>query len=737
MKKRLLTAVLALTFLTFAAPVRAEEVQVEGSGLQHDLVILFTSDVHCGVDENFTLAGLSEIRKAYEQEGDYTLLVDDGDFIQGEPIGTLTKGSALIDLMNAEGYDIAIPGNHEYDYGMDRFLELAGKAEFPYISANFNKEGELLFPAYVIREFDGVKFGFVGVTTPKTLTSSNPKNFRDADGNFIYGFFEDTTGKLLYGKVQEAVDAARSEGAEYVILVAHLGNEDICSPWRYDQVVANTEGIDVVLDGHSHDTDQVVMKNKNGEDVIRSAVGTKMQCIGTMRFAADGTITNNLLTWDFDMPADTMFGIRNGMTEAMDKATGDLDAIMSEVLAETAFDLTINDPEAVDSEGVPVRIVRRAETNLGDLVADAFRDATGADIALVNGGAIRASIPAGKITKGDILTVQPFNNKVSVIEATGQQVLDALEWGARAVPEENGGFLQVSGLTYEIYPDIESSCTEDEDGMFTGITGEYRVKNVLVGGEPLDPGRTYSICSDDYLVRENGDGFTMFDGAKVLGDGVILSNQAVLNYITDTLGGEIGEEYENPYGQGRITAAEGQGPDEVLTVSGESTASSVPSEAESVPTETGWLEGPVVGVKDGWIAVRDPDGNIITINCTDMDMTGVVPGGTIWIEYEKTGDSYRGTSYEYTSPVIEPEQEYYEEDPQDENFFVEENEYYEDVPAEGGGYYEEDAGEDTGEDVYYEEFTGEDVYYEEGAPAEDDGFYEEFEENEEFFEVLE
>ena len=218
--------------------------------------------------------------------------------------------------------------------------------------------------------------------------------------------------------------------------------------------------------------------------------------------------------------------------------------------------LTINDPEEVDANGKPIRMVRRAETNLGDLCADAYRIQSGADIAFVNGGGIRVSINAGKITLNDILKVHPFGNAMCVIEVTGQQILDALEWGARAVPGENGGFLQVSGLSYEIHSYIESPCKSDENSMFAGIEGERRVQNVLVDGKPIDPEATYTLASHDYMLLNNGDGYTMFDGAPLLQDRVKLDNQVLIDYITETLEGVIGEEYEDLTGEGRIVIVE-------------------------------------------------------------------------------------------------------------------------------------------------------------------------------------
>ncbi len=521
-----------------------------------DTVVLFTSDVHCGIDQGFGYAGLAAVRDSLKKDNN-VFLVDNGDAIQGEPVGTMTTGDAIIELMNKVGYDVAIPGNHEFDYGMDRFLELKEKATFPYISANFVKDGAAVFSPYIIKEAGDKKVAFVGVTTPKTLTSSTPKYFQDEAGNFVYGFMQDETGEKLYGAVQAAVDAARGEGADYVIVMAHMGNEAEVAPYTYADLIENTNGIDAVLDGHSHDTDQVVMKNKDGKDVIRSACGTKLGSIGWLKISAeDGSMESGLYKWDNETTPDKLFGFENEAGKAVAAATETLNAKLNEVVAKTQVALTINDPVAVDGEGKPIRIIRNAETNLGDLCADAYRDQSGADIAFVNGGGIRVSIDEGDITLGEILSVHPFGNSMCVIEVTGQQVLDALEWGAKSTPSQNGGFLQVSGLTYEIHTYIESSAKRDENGMFTEVDGEYRVKNVKVGGEDLDLDKTYTLASHNYMLKNAGDGFTMFKGANLLQNEVKLDNQVLIDYITGTLGGVVGEDYADPYGEGRIVAVE-------------------------------------------------------------------------------------------------------------------------------------------------------------------------------------
>jgi 2',3'-cyclic-nucleotide 2'-phosphodiesterase (5'-nucleotidase family) len=526
----------------------------DGSG---DIVILYTGDIHCGVDNGFGFAGLYQLRESLELNGDRTLLVDNGDAIQGEPIGTVTNGSFIIDLMNDAGYDVAIPGNREFGYGMDRFLELTEMADFPYISCNFNKEGELVFDPYTIKEVNGVKIGFVGVTTPHTLTTSTPKYFQDENGEFIYGFMQDETGEQVCAAVQSAVDAARAEGADYVVVLGHMGKDTTDRPYTYKEIIENTEGIDVFLDGHSHDKVQVEVKDRAGNTVIRSACGQRLEAVGYVRISAeDGSLSTGLYAWEGETSLTETMRIENPMSTKIAEKQSEVADLLNEVVASSSVDLIANDPEAVDANGDPIRIIRLQETNLGDLCADAYKEQTGADIAIINGGGIRADIPAGDITYGDIISVHPYGNMICVVDATGQQIIDALEWGVRSLPDENGAFLQVSGLTYEIDMSVESSCTYDMDGMFTGVEGDYRVKNVRVGGEPIDPEKTYMVASHSYLLKDCGDGYTMFKESQMILDEVILDNQVLINYITRAMDGVVDEKYANPYGDGRIVIRE-------------------------------------------------------------------------------------------------------------------------------------------------------------------------------------
>ena len=329
-------------------------------------------------------------------------------------------------------------------------------------------------------------------------------------------------------------------------------------PWTYADVIANTEGIDVFLDGHSHDTEQVTMKNKNGDPVVRSACGVKFNCIGYSRISAEKGITDTgIWSWPNDTGAPALLGIHNAADNAVRAELADLSATLNQVVAQTDVDLTIFDPEAKDDKGNPIRIIRRAETNLGDLCADAIRWQADADIGLINGGSIRTDISKGDVTYSDIMSVFPFGNYLCVVDATGQQIVDALEWSVRSLPNENGGFLQVSGLSFEIDVSVPSGCQTDENSMFAGVSGARRVKNVAVNGEAIDLQKTYTVAGMDYLLLEHGDGHTAFDGAEILQDRVKLDNQLLIDYIVDVLDGTVGAGYADPYGDGRITVIGG------------------------------------------------------------------------------------------------------------------------------------------------------------------------------------
>lgn len=537
MKNKRLSMIL-IVMLLFLHPAAASALSTD------DIVVLYTNDVHCAVDDGIGYAGLAAYQKdmeaIYGESG--VTLVDLGDAVQGAAIGTLSKGKLLVDIMNEVGYDVVTLGNHEFDYGMARALELMDMQNAEVVSCNFTDllKDQLVYEPYTIIDYGNAQIAYVGITTPESFTKSTPAYFQDDQGNYIYGFCEDNDGAALYKAVQAAVDAAASEGADYVVALGHLGNDPDSAPWRSVDVIANTTGIDAFLDAHSHSViPGEIVKNKTGQDVVLSSSGTKLTAIGKLVIEADGDITTELVT-DYTIK-DT------AVAEFIQSIKDQFEDILKTVVARTEVELTVNDPKTGS------RMVRTLETNLGDLCADAYRSEMGTDIAFVNGGGVRASIPAGDITYEQIIAVHPFGNMATVVEATGQEILDALEMGARSAPSENGGFLQVSGLSYEIDATRKSNVVLDDKKNFVMVDGLYRVKNVEVGGVPLDLKKTYTLASHNYMLKSGGDGINMFMDNVILQDEVLIDNQVLINYILMALDGVVGEAYADPYGQDRIT----------------------------------------------------------------------------------------------------------------------------------------------------------------------------------------
>ncbi|MDR1530692.1 MAG: bifunctional metallophosphatase/5'-nucleotidase [Clostridiales bacterium] len=526
-----------------------------------DVLIVYTNDVHCGVQQvkdgnlvtNIGYAGLSDYVKKLENEhgADNVTLVDAGDAVQGDAIGTLSQGQYLIDIMNEAGYDLFVPGNHEFDYGMARMQELMKGLNAEVISSNFMDllTEKTVYKPYTIINYGSVKVAFVGITTPESFTKSTPTYFQNESGEYIYGFCEGNNGENLYAAVQSAVDAALKEQADYVIAVGHLGIDEISAPYRSTDVIANTTGIDAFIDAHSHSVvDSQTVQNKDGGSVILTQTGTKLQNIGLLKITAEGVITTELISGYTEQDTATL-----AFTEDIYANFND---DLAEVVGKTDVALTVSDPSTGN------RMVRNRETNLGDLCADAYRFVLGngktggqagpADVAFVNGGGIRENIDAGDIMFGEVISVHPFNNAGCVVEALGSEILDALEMASRAAPGELGGFLQVSGLTYAIDTSIESTVETDDKGNFIKVGGERRVKDAAIGGKPIDLNQTYTLASHNYMLLDGGDGINMFRDNTIVVQPVILDNQVLITYIGEHLGGTVGQDYADAYGQGRI-----------------------------------------------------------------------------------------------------------------------------------------------------------------------------------------
>lgn len=516
----------------------------------NDIVILHTDDAHCGVNDNLGYAGVAAYKAEMQKTHNYVALVDCGDAIQGESIGTLSAGAYLVDIMNEVGYDFAAFGNHEFDYKLPQLAKLTKQAKYQYLACNFKYIGkgtsDLNYKPYEIVTYGDKKVAFIGIVTPESFTKSTPAYFQDESGNYIYSFSEDETGTALYETVQKTVDEVRAAGADYVIAMGHLGNEGITDRWTSKAVIANTTGIDAVLDGHDHIAGVQKVANKDGKQIVLTEPGTKFENLGKLTIKTDGTITAELISPKEFTEKDA------GITAYITKLTDTFKEYVSKVVAKSSIALPDKDENGN-------RLVRNHETALGDLCADAFRVMMDADIGIMNGGGIRKPIKAGDITLDNILSVFPWGNLPCKMEVTGQTVLDMLEMGAINYPEESGGFLSVSGLKYTIMAGVPSSIELTDKGEFSKVAGKYRVTNVQVLNkktneyEPLDLNKTYTLGGIDYTILYCGDGFTMFNDSKVLkaGDASYTDAQMIVDYIENKLGGTIGEEYAKP--QGRIS----------------------------------------------------------------------------------------------------------------------------------------------------------------------------------------
>ena len=549
-------------------------------GDKSDVTILYTNDVHTYIDKQspkLTYAAIADLKQSYQNAGKDVLLVDAGDHVQGTAYGSMDEGASIIKLMNAAGYDVATPGNHEFDYGMDRAKAIMKEADFPYLSCNWVDLRTTLrvLPSVKVFVRGGRRIAFVGVTTPETFTKSTPAYFMDkAQRKYIYDIQGGEDGKKLYDAVQKAIDKAKFL-ADVVIGLGHLGVDPSSSPWTSEEVIAHTSGFDAFIDGHSH----TVMENKQVQDASGKAVtltqtGSYFANVGEMTIAADGTITTKLIP--------THEGMDAGIAAMQTGWVNTVDDMLGEKIAVGDSDFYVSDP------ATGKRRIRSAETNLGDFVADGIYtyfnevEKLHCDVAIMNGGGIRADVPAGDWTFKTCKQVSPFGNVACLMSVTGKQIQDALEFAARFAGEggkENGGFLQVAGATYEIHTDIPNTVQTDEKNVWIGsATGTPRVQNVKIYDKasgsylPLDPGATYALAGMNYTLRNLGDGFAMFDGAELIKDYVsedylVMSTYAMIFDGADAAGlphlssansplaaypGYL-LNYEQPYGAGRIT----------------------------------------------------------------------------------------------------------------------------------------------------------------------------------------
>ena len=573
MKKRISGFLLALLLLFYAMPVSG----MAAEPAANDIVIFYTNDIHTYIDNHMgegsenglTYSKIAALKDAYPQ----ALLVDAGDHIQGTAYGQMDSGQTIIDLMNAAGYDLATLGNHEFDYGQEGRIQVTDEwADFPYISANFyhEKDGtpqDTVLDSYQILEANGKKIAFVGITTPETITSSAPSYFQDENGAYIYGIAAGSDGSDLYKAVQTAINQVQAEGADHIIALGHLGMDPSSKPWTSQDVIANTAGLDAFIDGHSHTVmEQEMLADKDGNEVLLTQTGSYLNAIGRLTISADGTITAALL----DSEDLSSLAPDKDVLAIEDAWIGEVNDKLGEVIgySEVTFD-------NYDSDGN--RLVRRQSTNTGDFAADALyylfdEMEMDVDAAVMNGGGIRNAGLAGELSYLDCKEIHPFGNVACLLTVTGQQLLDALEWGSKDLTldpaSESGSFLHVSGLTYTLDLTYDSTVQADDKDVWTGPpTGDYRVKNVQILNretgkhEPLDLDASYNLAGYNYTLRDLGGGFAMlYDAVNVL-DYVAEDYMVLANYIqsfpanaqTDLPTIKTGDGYDSITGSGRIT----------------------------------------------------------------------------------------------------------------------------------------------------------------------------------------
>ena len=517
-----------------------------------EIILLYTNDVHCYVDQYIGYSGVAAYKEELKKTNPNVLLIDCGDAIQGEHIGTIDQGEFIVDMMNKAGYDLAILGNHEFDYGMGSLKTVISRSNAKYLNCNISYDGSYgnalaKTASYTVLTFGNTKVGFVGVTTPGSINTSTPVYFQE-NGRFVYDFKSHLNGKDLFETVQKSVDDCKKEGANYVVVIAHLGVGNGYEPYTSINLISNTTGVDAVLDGHSHSVIPcMVVKNKEGKDVILSSTGEKLRNLGEMTISPKG-ISARLIT-DYKNK-------EKELGEFISSIRSTYNAELRKVIGTATAHLSMYDEKYV-------RLIRNRETNLGDWCTDALLYSSKGDIAFFNGGSIRADIKKGTVTLGDLKDVNGFNNMICKISATGQEILDTLEMSYRKTMNvvtvdgkwsvgEFGGFLQVSGLKCKIDTSHPSYVIVDDNGMFEKVNGPRRVKDVMVleNGEyvPIDPNKNYIVVATDYLIKESGDGINIFCNHKLLEDCSVHVTQAYIDYFKH-LNGDFSA-YEKP--QGRI-----------------------------------------------------------------------------------------------------------------------------------------------------------------------------------------
>lgn len=493
--KRVLTLLL-LAMLIFCMPAAGE-----------NLYIVHTNDVHGHLADNLGYAAAAAVIDDLRQKGE-VILLDAGDALHGTQEAIEYQGASVVEIMNLMDYDGMALGNHEFDYALDTLREREAEMAFPILSANARYEnGIAAFTEHIILERGGYKVGIFGLTTPSVPTST--RHGKDLPFSFA-------EGEALFALAQQQVDTLSASGCDLIICLCHLGLDDFDAPNTADAVAKAVDGIDLIIDGHSHtrlDCGLAV------SDTLIVSSGEYLESIGVVTVSEDGTLSAELID----------------ESSAVNPA---VEALVNGYIEETQerYNIAVGESKVfLDGNRNPG--VRTKETNLGDLCADAMLYAVCdaeffADAAIVNGGGIRTSLEAGTLTRYDLLQVLPFNNLVSVITVPGSVVLEVLEANTAVSPSEDGGFPQVAGIRYTI--DTGKPYVEGEIN---------RVSIQEIAGKPFSETAEYRIAVTEFLAG-GGDKYAAFTPYYTGDTTGILDSETLELYITEVLGGVVGEEYE-------------------------------------------------------------------------------------------------------------------------------------------------------------------------------------------------
>ena len=520
-----------------------------------DIIILHTNDVHCGVQDSIGYDGLMLYKKQLLTKYKHVILVDAGDHIQGGTMCYVTKGIAIIEIMNKVGYDVATLGNHEFDYGIAQLEECEKLLNCGYISTNYcyHKNKQAIYPSYKIIEAGGKKIAFIGVATPQTLTKTNLIKIKDDGGNPVYDFLTENHSKELIDRVQTKIDEVKAQEVDYVIILAHLGvGGDVEEENTSTLLLRNLKNASALIDGHTHLTYARTISDKTGKAIPFAQTGTKLSYIGVTTIHSDGKITQeniDKVPYDPLLFDETLTLTRSGkevyvdaeMNEFINNKINSYKDIFKIVVGHTAFPLNIYNLNTTNKQSDD-QLSYKEENILCNLITDAFKYYGEVDITIMNAGAVSGNILEGDITYQEIINALPFSTDIIVKKVTGQDILDALEFGVKTLPDSTPRFPQVSGLTFKVDRSIPSSVIVDNDEVFVKVGGRRRVYDVFVDGQKLDLNKKYTISSNSFILG-GGDGYSMFAPYPEEKTSIGIDNEILLKYIQEYLAGEVPAEY--------------------------------------------------------------------------------------------------------------------------------------------------------------------------------------------------